>query len=385
MGRQRFRMGDRWSNPLDQWPDPEVYIHYPSRQELAYVDIRNLNRTWPGRANGTLTEKTCYALTQLIKKEKVDIAIDLHEAELQYPVISTIVAHDKGQDLAAMASMMISGKRASTWEWRIPPRLCADCPIGKSVIIPTQSHFCSRRRSLSWTLLEAGRIRTCFSKEKTSLFKGRRARFAFRDDGRERMVHRCSCGKTLLDDAADPRDMEPRFSGAGDRCFQHPALHRCPGEGNRRLPAGSLPSFRRSSPLRIILFYSARSSFLNTSMSSRGRRPREHRRGQRSRTQRQGGIHETGPANKGSPDQLLIGSGGWGRLVGSGGWGRLVGGGWLGLRRRQLGTHYFIQLGLSTINQPIDTYKEDGRRNNQAQPPIEQQGNRSGAAFGQRL
>jgi len=102
-------MGDRWSNPLDQWPDPEVYIHYPSRQELAYVDIRNLNRTWPGRANGTLTEKTCYAMTQLIQKENVDIVIDLHEAELQYPVISTIVAHQKGEDLAALVSMMISG------------------------------------------------------------------------------------------------------------------------------------------------------------------------------------------------------------------------------------------------------------------------------------
>jgi len=109
-GGQKFRMGDRWSNPLDQWPDPEVYIHYPTRQELAYVDSRNLNRAWPGRPNGTLTEKTCYALIELIKKEKVDIVIDLHEAELQYPVISTIVAHEKGQDLAAMASMMISGE-----------------------------------------------------------------------------------------------------------------------------------------------------------------------------------------------------------------------------------------------------------------------------------
>ena len=108
-GGQKFRMGDRWSNPLDQWPDPEAYIHYPSRQELAYVDIRNLNRAFPGRAKGTLTEKTCYALTQLIRKEKVDIVIDLHEAELQYPVISTIVAHEKGQNLAALASMMISG------------------------------------------------------------------------------------------------------------------------------------------------------------------------------------------------------------------------------------------------------------------------------------
>jgi len=107
-GGQKFRMGDRWSNPLDQWPDPEVYLHYPTRQELAYVDIRNLNRAFPGRPNGTLTEKTCFAITELIRREKVDIAIDFHEAELQYPVISTIVAHPKGADLAAAASMFIS-------------------------------------------------------------------------------------------------------------------------------------------------------------------------------------------------------------------------------------------------------------------------------------
>jgi len=107
-GGQTFRLGDRWSNPLDQWPDPEVYIHYPSGQELAYVDIRNLNRCWPGRPNGTLTERTTFAFMEMIRKEKVDIVIDLHEAELQYPVISTIVAHEKGQELAVMASMMLT-------------------------------------------------------------------------------------------------------------------------------------------------------------------------------------------------------------------------------------------------------------------------------------
>ena len=107
-GEQTFRMGDRWSNPLDQWPDPEVYIHYPSKQNLAYVDIRNLNRCWPGRPNGTLTEKTCHAFMELIRQEKVDIFIDLHEAELQYPVISTIVTHEKGQELATFVSMMLT-------------------------------------------------------------------------------------------------------------------------------------------------------------------------------------------------------------------------------------------------------------------------------------
>lgn len=107
-GGQTFRMGDRWANPLDQWPDPEVYIHHPTRQYLAYADIRNLNRAWPGRANGTLTERTTWAFMELIRQEGVDLFIDLHEAELQYPVISTIVAHDTGEELAAFVSMMLS-------------------------------------------------------------------------------------------------------------------------------------------------------------------------------------------------------------------------------------------------------------------------------------
>ena len=107
-GGQTFRMGDRWSNPLDQWPDPEVFIHYPSRQYLAYSDIRNLNRTFPGRPNGTLTERTTFGFMELIRREKVDVAIDLHEAELQYPVINTIVTHQKGQEFATMVSMTLT-------------------------------------------------------------------------------------------------------------------------------------------------------------------------------------------------------------------------------------------------------------------------------------
>ncbi len=120
-GSQKFRMGDRWSNPLDQWPDPEVFIHYPSRQNLAYLDIRNLNRTWPGRANGTLTEKTTFAFMNLIKQEKVDVVIDLHEAELQYPVINTIVTHEKGQDLATMASMTLADLEGFTMGTEFSP------------------------------------------------------------------------------------------------------------------------------------------------------------------------------------------------------------------------------------------------------------------------
>jgi hypothetical protein len=72
------------------------------------MDIRNLNRSFPGRANGTLTERTTFAFMEIIRREQVDVAIDLHEAELQYPVISTIVTHQKGQDMATMVSMTLT-------------------------------------------------------------------------------------------------------------------------------------------------------------------------------------------------------------------------------------------------------------------------------------
>ncbi len=107
-GQKVYRMGDRWTSPLDSWPDPEVYIHYPSKQMLAYMDIRNLNRAWPGKADGSLTERTTYAMTQVIIQENVDVFIDLHEAELEYPVISTIVSNQNAVEIAAFSQMMLS-------------------------------------------------------------------------------------------------------------------------------------------------------------------------------------------------------------------------------------------------------------------------------------
>jgi hypothetical protein len=109
-GEKKFRMGDRWANPLDSWPDPETYVHYPSGQMLAYMDTRNMNRTWPGRANGSLAEKTSYAFMELIREENVSLTIDLHEAELEYPIIGTIVAHQDALNVAAMASMMLTAQ-----------------------------------------------------------------------------------------------------------------------------------------------------------------------------------------------------------------------------------------------------------------------------------
>ena len=107
-GVKKWRMGDRCAKPLDSWPDPEVYIHYPSGQTLAYMDIRNFNRTWPGKKDGLLVQRTNYAFMEMIRKENVDLAVDLHGAELEYPVENTIVAHEKAEAVAAMTSMILT-------------------------------------------------------------------------------------------------------------------------------------------------------------------------------------------------------------------------------------------------------------------------------------
>lgn len=109
-GEAKWRFGDRAASALDSWPDPEVYIHYPSGQNLAYMDIRNINRNWPGKENGLITERTAYAAMEMIRAEDVNLTIDFHEAELEYAVENTIVTHEKGNEVAAMTSMMLTSQ-----------------------------------------------------------------------------------------------------------------------------------------------------------------------------------------------------------------------------------------------------------------------------------
>jgi len=110
-GAKTYRIGDRETNPLDQWPDPFTFVHYPSRQNLAYQDSRNLNRAFPGRPDGNLTERTAFAITEMIRREKIDLTVDVHEASLGYPVVSTYVCHQRAEEMCMMAAMILSAEQ----------------------------------------------------------------------------------------------------------------------------------------------------------------------------------------------------------------------------------------------------------------------------------
>jgi hypothetical protein len=99
-GVRKFRLGSRVTNPLHQWPDPLVFSQFPSNQQLSGFETRNLNRAFPGRPDGSLTQKVAYAIVQLIKREKVNIAIDLHESSPEVPIVNVIVYHEKYEDIA---------------------------------------------------------------------------------------------------------------------------------------------------------------------------------------------------------------------------------------------------------------------------------------------
>ena len=100
-GEQRvFHYGSRATNPIDQWPDPDIYTH-TSGQSLSGSETRNLNRCYPGIKNGTVSERVAYAVTNMINREKIDMEIDLHESSPEYAVNNATVAHERAMAIAA--------------------------------------------------------------------------------------------------------------------------------------------------------------------------------------------------------------------------------------------------------------------------------------------
>lgn len=104
-GERTFRYGSRATNPIDQWPDPDVYVHFTSGQQLSGSETRNINRAYPGRPDGNLTEKAAYGVMELIRNEGVNIGFDLHEASPEYPVINATVAHNNSMEIASVGCM----------------------------------------------------------------------------------------------------------------------------------------------------------------------------------------------------------------------------------------------------------------------------------------
>jgi hypothetical protein len=118
-GARELPYGDRRTDPADQGvADPEHYTNPPGYTLEVGAESRNLNRTWPGKADGTPTEQLSFALMALIRQEAVDFSLDMHEADTpehkptedgdyrpggNKRLAYTLVAHPRGLETAAYA------------------------------------------------------------------------------------------------------------------------------------------------------------------------------------------------------------------------------------------------------------------------------------------
>ena len=118
-GERFLNYGDRRTDPLDQGSeDPDEYINPGGYVLKNGKEARNLNRTYPGKADGTRTEQLSYAIIALIRAENVDFSLDMHEADTperqkqddgdyrpggNKRLAYTLVSHPRGLEIAAFA------------------------------------------------------------------------------------------------------------------------------------------------------------------------------------------------------------------------------------------------------------------------------------------
>lgn len=101
-GPRYFKNAGRMTNPLHQWPDPDLY-HHNTGQILTGKELRNLNRVYPGKADGTLTEQIAAAIVAFINAEDIDVTIDLHEGPPEFLSLNALIVHERAMDLTTEA------------------------------------------------------------------------------------------------------------------------------------------------------------------------------------------------------------------------------------------------------------------------------------------
>ena len=100
-----FRVGNRLTNPVHQWPDRTYYEGTSGRKLVGTetAEIRNVNRMYYGNEDGVLTEKVCWAIYQLILKENVNLTMDMHEGSPEFLYLDCVMVNEKADNPTAMS------------------------------------------------------------------------------------------------------------------------------------------------------------------------------------------------------------------------------------------------------------------------------------------
>jgi predicted deacylase len=90
-------------------PDPARYTPPGGSTQDDGREQRNVNRAYPGGNSGT-AQKIALAVMNLLNGERIDIAIDMHEARPSSAVAWDIVTHPKNAEAAALAVLDLEEK-----------------------------------------------------------------------------------------------------------------------------------------------------------------------------------------------------------------------------------------------------------------------------------
>jgi len=117
-----FRLGDRFSSPVDQWPIPDVYCSNSGNMCLGGPEGRNLNRSYPGNSKGSFTEKLAWGIMELIRQEKAGLSYDIHEATLGSFLAGMLVGNpvkkEQGISALELATMAVMDMEMQKINWK---------------------------------------------------------------------------------------------------------------------------------------------------------------------------------------------------------------------------------------------------------------------------
>ena len=100
-----FRVGNRLTNPVDQWPDYTYYMGSSGRELVGteIAEIRNVDRLYYGNENGVLTEMVCAGIYNLINREGIDLTMDMHEGSPEFLYLDCTMVNMKADNQKAMS------------------------------------------------------------------------------------------------------------------------------------------------------------------------------------------------------------------------------------------------------------------------------------------
>lgn len=103
--KRTFRVGNRLTNPVDQWPDYTYFMGSSGRELMGteIAEIRNVDRLYYGNQNDVLTERVCAGIFNLINEEGINLTMDMHEGSPEFLYLDCTMVNMKADNQKAMS------------------------------------------------------------------------------------------------------------------------------------------------------------------------------------------------------------------------------------------------------------------------------------------